>query len=562
MGRKTTSDRYASNESDLKSSSYQNVPTEVDTWPLPGASGNVPAPDVNMGIETPQTPETIPVSTGVPPTGGGAGTGRFTQSPSTNQGVPETEAVKPQTVEEFKAEQELLEKSKDMEQQGQIPHGIPEGAVAPGSELPGYGGDIGPIMGIAPPGDDTKGYAVTGPGTSTYKDPLGDPNVAFSDDAQSAYRVLQKDTDPDSKTFGQDIYKTVWQYKDTSQDFYKGYHDAPSSETFRFAYFAPQGDNKKVTYGDFTKAEATEMKAGGVKITPLESGNFLNRGEVLSLAKGEDYFSKVSGPNWDPFAPSGRNTPGVTFTKITDWDIHNQQKANVLEGFGITDKKEQKQFLNKKDEDFGIANNPYQSNIMNTAWVDGGGKVWDESSQGFVKTKDNKSDGKIGMVYIPLKGKYYPADSKIAKDYIKKGETFGMTSQGGPMYFGLTGTNTLTRQEQETNILETLALQRTEKEKNQTFKQINAFITGKGMGTGLGNTKGLTHTQAKDFWNKLATTKRGESFEIGGKTWSGGGFMGSNWEAEFKKQSAKYEKMFGNNKPNNAQSSDGNIYGL
>lgn len=561
MGRKTTSDRFASNESSLKSSSYQNVPTEVDTWPLPGASGNVG--DVNMGIETPQTPETIPVSTGVPPQGDKGHGGRFTQSPSTNQGVPETEAVKPQTVEEFKAEQELLEKSKEMEQQGQIPPGIPEGAVAPGSELPGYGGDIGPIMGIAPPGDDTKGYAVTGPGTSTYKDPLGDPNVAFSDDAQSAYRVLQKDTDPDSKTFGQDIYKTVWQYKDTSQDFYKGYHDAPSSETFRFAYFAPQGDNKKVTYGDFTKAQATEMKAGGVKITPLESGNFLNRGEVLSLAKGEDYFSKVSGPNWDPFAPSGRgSTPGVTWTKITDWDIHNQQKKDVLEGFGITDKKEQKQFLNKKDDDFGIAKNPYQSNIMNTAWVEGGGKVWDESSQGFVKTKNNNKDAKIGMVYVPLKGKYYPADSKIAKDYIKKGETFGMTSQGGPMYFGLKGTNTLTRQEQETNILETLALQRTEKEKNQTFKQINAFITGKGMGTGLGNTKGLTHTQAKDFWKKLATTKKGESFEIGGKTWSSGGFMGSKWEAEFKKQSAKYEKMFGNNKPNNAQSSDGNIYGL
>jgi len=562
MGRKTAADRYQPLEPETKTSSYKNT-GEVSIVPeIKMADAAAPDPAISLNINEPTTTVDDPAglySSSVEDsllTQPGKRTG---QGPPTAGAVKQHEGPLPdgKTKDEYKAEQEAKSMEEKLFNESQVPEpNTGFDATAQYGQLPedaavkaGVGGDI---VGISP----------TGSVTPNVKGPEGNPVIG--DSASGMYYALTEDKDPDSPTFGEKVYQNVWQFKGKNPyQFAVDYESAPMDTTFKYAMFKESSTSAKdVMYQDLTKEEAAKYAAGGIKITPVTSGSALNWGEQLSLWQGNTYFNKVKSLTNDPFKP--KDKPGTTWTQISQYDIDQQQKFNELEGYGL-DKKQSKGFLNNDNK--WIAKNPFESNVKNVSWNKNAQfgepiKLGDGAGGTMVPDLTN-------MMYIPSKGKYYPVkDPKTGKTtpevrkYLAEKEKWEKTNpQGGPMYFGFTGTDESVR-DQKAAVTNILATQKTQKENKFNKKMIQAFITGKDMGTGLGKSKALTWKETEQFYKKLAETKRGESFEIGGKEFQSGGFLGTKMEKQMIEQAKKYANAFPTqNKPNNKQSSSGSIYG-
>lgn len=560
MGRKTASDRYQPQEPETKTSSYKNT-GDLNIIPEVKMAEGAPDPDISLSINQPTTTvddpaglysSTVEDSLVTQP---GKRTG---QGPPTAGAVKQHEGPLPdgKTKEEYKAEQEAKNLEEQLLNESQVP--TPDAgfdATAQYGQLPedaalkaGVGGDI---TGISP----------TGSVTPNVKGPEGNPVIGAS--ASGVYYALTEDKDPDSPTFGEKVYQNVWQFKGKNPyQFAVDYESAPMDTTFKYAMFGESASSAKdVMYQDLTKEDAAKYAAGGIKITPVTSGSALNWGEQLSLWQGNTYFNKVKSLTNDPFKP--KDKPGTKWTQISQYDIDQQQKANELEGYGL-DKKQSKEFLNNDNK--WLAKNPFESNVQNVAW--------NQNAQWGEPTKLGDDVGTMvptlnNMIYIPSKGKYYPMkDPKTGKTppevkkYMADKEKWEKTNpQGGPMYFGFTGTDQSVR-DQKAAVTNILATQKTQKENKFNTKMIQAFITGKDMGTGLGKSKALTWKETEQFYKKLAETKRGESFSIGGKEFQSGGFLGTKMEKQMMEQAKKYANAFPTqNKSNNKQSSSGSIYG-
>ncbi len=572
MGRKTASDRYQPQEPETKTSSYKNT-GDLNIIPEVKMAEGAPDPDISLSINQPTT--TVDDPAGVKSSTAadslldnplpGVNTGNINQSAQTGRkGPPTAGAVqydddgvpdKGKTKDEYKQDQESKDLAEQLLNESQVP--TPDAgfdATAQYGQLPE---DAALKAGV---GGNIEGIGPTGSVMANAKDSEGNP--IFGPNTSGVYYALTEDKDPDSPTFGENVYQNVWQFKGKNpHQFAVDYESAPMDTTFKYAMFGTSASSvKDVFYKDLTKEDALKYAAGGVKITPVKSGNALNWGEQMSLWQGKTYFSEVQTLKNDPFKP--KDKPGVTYMKISNYDISEQQKKKEMEGFGI----DKDTFLDNDNK--SMAKDPFESNVQNVSWNQNAQwgkltKVGDGDDVGtMIPTIDN-------MVYIPSKGKYYPMKNPKTgktppevKKYLKEKELYEKKNpQGGPMYFGFSGTEQSVKDQHEA-VIDILGNQRTQKQEKFNTKMIQAFITGKDMGTGLGSTKALTWQETEKFYKKLAETKRGESFSIGGKDFTSGGFLGTNMEKKMREQYDKYSNAFpSQKKPNNKQSSSGSIYG-